>query len=77
MKTILVFVLYEHMITLGIEVNYFWSSKVTGATILFFANRYLNLLANCCLVIIIDSSISFGAEVGPNIIQDPNLMLTL
>ncbi|KAI0738646.1 hypothetical protein C8Q80DRAFT_1124767 [Daedaleopsis nitida] len=35
------FLLYEHIITLGQEVELFWRRKVNGATVLFFANRFL------------------------------------
>ncbi|KAI0738625.1 hypothetical protein C8Q80DRAFT_1124752 [Daedaleopsis nitida] len=37
------FLLHEHVITLGQEVELFWRRKVNGATILFLANRFLVL----------------------------------
>ena len=37
----LVIVLYEYTLTFPDEVNLFWKQKITGATVLFMANRYL------------------------------------
>ncbi|PIL30379.1 hypothetical protein GSI_07564 [Ganoderma sinense ZZ0214-1] len=39
-------VLYEYVITLGIEVDLFWGKEITGASIVFFLNRYLALAYN-------------------------------
>lgn len=36
---------YEYLITLDQEVTLFWRRKWTGATVLFFATRYLGLLS--------------------------------
>ncbi|KAI0788054.1 hypothetical protein C8Q74DRAFT_1255522 [Fomes fomentarius] len=36
--------LYEYLITLAEEVNLFWKRRWTGATLLFFLNRYAPLL---------------------------------
>lgn len=36
---------YEYLITLDQEVNLFWRRRITGATLLFLATRYLALLA--------------------------------
>ena len=60
-----VFVLYEHLLTLDAEVKYFLSRNVTGAPVLFFANRYLNLVAQCWLVVVEIDVTSFSPEVGP------------
>lgn len=38
--------LYEHLVTLGTEIRLFWRRKITGASILFFVNRYMMLLHN-------------------------------
>ena len=38
------FVAFEYLITFDQEVNFFWKRKITGATILFFFNRYIVLL---------------------------------
>ena len=38
------FVAFEYLITFDQEVNLFWKRKITGATILFFFNRYIVLL---------------------------------
>ncbi|TFK86306.1 hypothetical protein K466DRAFT_600432 [Polyporus arcularius HHB13444] len=37
-------VAYEHAITLKPEIRLFWKRKITGATVVFFFNRYLLLL---------------------------------
>ncbi len=31
---------YDHIVTLDREINLFWNKKITGATVLFFVNRY-------------------------------------
>ena len=40
-----VLVLYEFFITFTEEVELFWNGKITGATVLFLANRYLTIAA--------------------------------
>ncbi|KAI0730620.1 hypothetical protein C8Q76DRAFT_792771 [Earliella scabrosa] len=40
----IVFLLYEYTITIGQEVDLFWTRRFSGATILFIANKYLTLL---------------------------------
>ena len=35
---------YDYFITLGREVELFWMGPVSGATYLYFANRYLTLV---------------------------------
>ncbi|KAI0676158.1 hypothetical protein C8Q78DRAFT_1008323 [Trametes maxima] len=40
------YLLYEYFVTFDLEVAYFWGRKVTGATVLFFCNRYLPLIVN-------------------------------
>ena len=42
----LVLVLYEYIITFGIEVDLFWGKDMTGASVIFFLNRYLMLAYN-------------------------------
>ena len=37
-------VVFEYIITFGTEVQLFWGRKVTGASMLFFVNRYMRLL---------------------------------
>ena len=39
-----VLVLYEHLVTFNTEVQLFWAGGVTGASVLFFANRYMLLV---------------------------------
>ncbi len=41
---LLVLFLYDFVVTLVDEVTYFWGSKPTGATVVFFLNRYTALL---------------------------------
>ena len=36
--------MYEYLLTLDQEVNLFWRRKLTGASVLYFLNRYLLLL---------------------------------
>ncbi|KAI0740460.1 hypothetical protein C8Q76DRAFT_194623 [Earliella scabrosa] len=38
-------IIYDFLITFPNEVNSFWRSKWTGATMLFFLNRYVPLLS--------------------------------
>ena len=38
--------MYELCITTGLEVELFWSGKITGATALFLSNKYTTLLYN-------------------------------
>ena len=35
--------LYDWFLTIDGEMEYFWNRQVTGATILFFVNRYISL----------------------------------
>ena len=35
--------LYECIVTFDIEVKYFWTGKITGATVLFLLNKYVNM----------------------------------
>ncbi|KAI0687549.1 hypothetical protein C8Q76DRAFT_760014 [Earliella scabrosa] len=39
-------IVWEYLITLGQEVELFWANKLTGAAVLFYFNRYLNLVNN-------------------------------
>ncbi|KAJ8463765.1 hypothetical protein ONZ51_g10034 [Trametes cubensis] len=43
---VLAFLTYEYLITFDREVSLFWRRRLTGASILFSANRYLPLLVN-------------------------------
>ncbi|KAM5536576.1 hypothetical protein V8D89_009671 [Ganoderma adspersum] len=40
------FLIYDYVITFGREVNLFWTHKYTGASVLFFLNRYVTLVWN-------------------------------
>ena len=44
----LALVIYEYLITLRREAQLFWRGKWTGATVLFFFNRYLSLIVYIC-----------------------------
>ena len=35
---------YEYMITLEHEINLYWKAKLTGGSVLFLSNRYIQLL---------------------------------
>ena len=39
-----VLLLYDYTITFGREVETFWMRRFSGATLLFFANKYISLL---------------------------------
>ncbi|PIL30401.1 hypothetical protein GSI_07587 [Ganoderma sinense ZZ0214-1] len=41
---------YEYVITFGVEVDLFWGKEITGASIVFFLNRYLILAYNLVLL---------------------------
>ncbi|KAF7761632.1 hypothetical protein Agabi119p4_9624 [Agaricus bisporus var. burnettii] len=42
---------YDHMITFGQEVEVIWKRPMSFATILFFLNRYANLMQ--CIVLVV------------------------
>ena len=44
MHRVLVFFLYDYIITIGREVDLFWSRKITGASVLFLFIRYGTLV---------------------------------
>ena len=56
-----VFLLYDDVITLGREVDMFWHSKLSGASALFFANRYITLLCN--VLVLVEIGYHFSNEV--------------
>ena len=37
-------VIYEYLVTFSTEVQLFWAGEVTGASVLFFVNRYMLLV---------------------------------
>lgn len=41
---VVVLVIYEYLITFSTEVQLFWAGGVTGASVLFFVNRYMQLV---------------------------------
>ncbi|PSR99305.1 hypothetical protein PHLCEN_2v4164 [Hermanssonia centrifuga] len=40
-----VVVLYDYILTVKTEVNYVWHQKFSGATVIFFVNRYFKFAA--------------------------------
>ncbi len=46
-----VLLIYDTLLTLGREVHLFWTGQMTGARILFLANRYISLLWNVYVVV--------------------------
>lgn len=54
------FLVYEYMITFQLEVDLFWKTKVTGAVVLFFLNRYIVLVTSLLAVsgVVIDFTAS-------------------
>ena len=50
-KLFAVLLIFDHLVTFDREVWLFWTGKLSGASILFFLNRYLNLVIYAlCLV---------------------------
>ena len=43
-RTLLVLILFEHLITIDREIDIFWKPKLSGAAALFLTNRYLILV---------------------------------
>ena len=37
-------VIYEYLVTFSTEIQLFWAGEVTGASVLFFVNRYMQLV---------------------------------
>ena len=37
-------IIYEYLVTFSTEVQLFWAGGVTGASVLFFVNRYMQLV---------------------------------
>lgn len=46
----LALIFYEYLATFPAEVRYFWRRRITGASLLFFANRYLVLVYSAALL---------------------------
>ena len=55
-------ILYEYLLTLSDETELFWDGKITGATFLFLANRYLALVNY--LYELVTNAISYPATSG-------------
>ncbi|KAI0794718.1 hypothetical protein C8Q74DRAFT_1163339, partial [Fomes fomentarius] len=43
--------IYDTLLTFGREVDCFWTGRMTGARILYFANRYISLLSTVLNII--------------------------
>ena len=39
-----VLMMYEYLVTFSTEVQLFWAGEVTGASVIFFINRYMQLV---------------------------------
>ena len=60
-------VFFEYFITFGQEVDLFWRGKITGATVLFLANRYLSMILFGYMVVINSFPLfAYNAQVSGN-----------
>lgn len=69
-------VVYETLITVDREVRYFWPGSITVAKLLFFANRYVTLLAYVVWLSQLASlsdKVSYHQVVGPR----PRLLIAI
>ncbi|KAI0760047.1 hypothetical protein C8Q74DRAFT_1293489 [Fomes fomentarius] len=69
--------LYDYLLTLDLEVEYFWRTRTTGATILFFANRYTNIFVsvlNIGIQLVETKSNTFSSEPSVNSCQVLEMM---
>ena len=57
-------IFYEYSITFSDETRLFWTKKITGAVVLFFANRYITLAYNLYLIYFENAPQSGGEEVS-------------
>ena len=57
-----VLLIYDYMITFGREVDAFWTRRFSGATVLFFSNKYLTLLNH-----LLDLSLYFPVHVSDKV----------
>jgi hypothetical protein len=49
---------YDHLLTLPLEILYFWGTPLSMGNVLFFANRYFTFLSNLILVALRDPSVN-------------------
>ena len=70
------FVFYEHFLTFDVELEYFWTPKITGAVVLFLANRYLNIIVMGWLFVIGSFVDTFTAEVYFRLSRRDQLLTT-
>ena len=68
------FLVYEYVITFDLEVHMFWHGQWTGASILFFMNRYVPILA---YVVTLLEFISMSDEVRAISLQVEALQLVM
>ena len=54
---------YEYFITLGDEVKYFWKRRSLGPSVLFYMNRYLNLVLSIYQLIVLNPAYHRSPEV--------------
>ena len=55
--------MYDYIITFGQEIELFWTMNITGATVLFFANRYITLLFD--IMGLVEPFGKFSDQVSP------------
>jgi hypothetical protein len=66
---------YDHLLTLGAEVKYIWSSKLRPSTWWFFAVRYIGLGANIVLSVYNFGEFDHEVRVGISVSAAPILSL--
>ena len=62
-STLLVLIVFEHLITTDREINLFWNRKFSGAAALFFTNRYF-ILTYSALNLVVNFEESVSDEVS-------------
>ena len=67
------FIYYEHLITLGREIELFWIQPASGATILFTANRYIFFLSNAFYLVQFTVGLSTSSVSIRNSVTDTAL----
>ena len=67
------FIFYEHLITLGREIELFWIRPASGATVLFAANRYIFFLSNAFYLVQFAVNLSTSSVSIQNFVTDTAL----
>lgn len=58
---------YEHVLTLGREINYIWMGRFSGATLLFYVIRYAGLFG--AALVCGNALISSGVVQAPSTVS--------